>query len=114
MDSIEGAQNNPIWAVQALLGKRDEIMDKILKAYLHNAAEIVGHRSPSEKAYDDVVVDALRQGKTIKESLAIAGTQFPDEAIQWSDDNIEEIAAHYDYLRNHRDILRMIETHTKK
>jgi hypothetical protein len=55
-------------------------MDKILKAYLDNAAEIIGHRSPSEKAYDDAVVDALRQGKTIKESLAIAGTQFPDEA----------------------------------
>jgi hypothetical protein len=89
-------------------------MDKILKAYLDNAAEIIGHRSPSEKAYDDVVVDALRQGKTIKESLAFAGTQFPDEAIQCTDDNIAEIAAHYDYLRNHSDILRMIEVHKKK
>ena len=89
-------------------------MDKILKAYLDNAAEIIGHRSPSEKAYDDAVVDALRQGKTIKESLAIAGRQFPDEAIQWSNDNIDDIAAHYDYLRNHSDILRMIETQTGK
>jgi len=89
-------------------------MDKILKAYLDNAAGIIGHRSPSEKAYDDAVVNALRQGKTIKESLAIAGTQFPDEAIRWSDDNIEEIAAHYDYLRNHSDILKMIETHKNK
>ena len=89
-------------------------MDKILEAYLDNAAKIIGHRSPSEKAYDDAVVDALRQGKSIKDSLAIAGAKFPDEAIQWSDGNIDEIAAHYDYLRNHSDILRMIETHTKK
>jgi len=89
-------------------------MNKIVKAYLDNAAEIIGDRSPSEKAYDDAVVDALRQGKTIKESLAIAGKQFPDEALQWSDDNIEEIAAHYDYLRNHSDILKMIEVHKKK
>jgi hypothetical protein len=89
-------------------------MDKILKAYLDNAVEIIGHRSPSEKAYDDAVVDALSQGKTIKESLAIAATQFPDEAIQWSDDNIGQIAAHYDYLRNHSDILKMIETHKNK
>ena len=89
-------------------------MNKIVKAYLDNAAEIIGDRSPSEKAYDDAVVDALRQGKTIKESLAIAGTQFPNEALQWSDDNIEEIAAHYDYLRNHSDILKMIEAHKKK
>ncbi len=95
-------------------GARDEIMDKILKAYLDNAAEIIGHRSPAEKAHDDAVVDALRQGKTIKESLAIAGAKFPDEAIEWSDSNIDEIAAHYDYLRNHSDILRMIEVHKKK
>jgi hypothetical protein len=89
-------------------------MDKILKAYLDNAAEIIGHRSPSEKAYDDAVVDALRQGHSIKESLAIAGAKFPDEAIQWNNDNIDQISAHYDYLRNHRDILKRIETHTKK
>ena len=89
-------------------------MDKILKAYLDHAAEMIGQRSPNEKAYDDAVLDALRRGKTIKESLAIAGTQFPDEAIQWSDDNIEEIATHYDYLRNHSDILKMIEVHKKK
>jgi hypothetical protein len=89
-------------------------MDKILKAYLDNAAEIIGHRSPSEKAYDDAVVDGLRQGHSIKESLAIAGAKFPDEAMEWSDSNIDEIAAHYDYLRNHSDILRMIETHTRK
>ncbi len=89
-------------------------MDKILKAYLDNAAEIIGHRSPSEKAHDDAVVDALRQGKSIKESLAIARAKFPDETIEWSDSNIDEIAAHYDYLRNHGDILRMIEVHKNK
>ena len=89
-------------------------MDKILEAYLDNAAEIIGHRSPSETAHDDAVVDELRQGKTINKSLAIAGTQFPAEAIEWSDSNIGEIAAHYDYLRNHSDILKMIETHKKK
>ena len=89
-------------------------MDKILKAYLDNASGIIGRRTPNEKAYDDAVVDALIEGKSIKDSLAIAGAQFPDEAIEWSDSNIDDIAAHYDYLRNHSDILRMIETHTKK
>ena len=89
-------------------------MDKILKAYLDHAAEIIGHRSPSEKAHDDAVVDALRQGHSIKESLAIARAKFPDEAIEWTDDNIGDISAHYDYLRNHGDILKMIEVHKKK
>ena len=89
-------------------------MDKILKAYLDHAAEMIGHRSPSEIAHDDAVVEALRQGHSIKESLDIAGAKFPDEAIEWNDDNINEISDHYDYLRNHSDILRMIEIHTKK
>jgi len=89
-------------------------MDKILKAYLDNAAEIIGNRNPSEIAHDDAVVDALRQGHSIKESLAIAGAKFPDEALKWNDGNIDEISAHYDYLRNHGDILKMIEVHKKK
>ena len=89
-------------------------MDKILKAYLDHAAEMIGHRSPSEVAYDDAVLDALRQGHSIKESLAIAGAKFPDEAIEWNDANIKDISAHYDYLRNHSDILKMIEIHKKK
>jgi len=89
-------------------------MDKILKAYLDHAAEMIGHRSPSEIAHDDAVVDALRQGHSIKESLAIAGAKFPDEAIEWNNDNIDDISAHYDYLRNHSDIIKMDEVHTKK
>jgi hypothetical protein len=89
-------------------------MDKILKAYLDNGEEIIGDRSPSEIAYDDAVVDALRQGHSIKESLAIAGTKFPDEALEWNDGNIDEISAHYDYLRNHGDILKMIEAHKEE
>ena len=89
-------------------------MDKILKAYLDHAAEIIGHRSPGEIAHDDAVVEALKHGHSIKESLAIARAKFPDEAIQWNDDNIDDISAHYEYLRNHSDIKRMIEIHKKK
>lgn len=75
---------------------------------------MIGHRSPSEIAHDDAVVDALTQGHPIKEALAIARAKFPHEAIEWNDDNIDDISAHYDYLRNHSDIIRMIEAHTKK
>jgi len=89
-------------------------MHKILKAYLDHATEIIGHRSPGEIAHDDAVVEALKQGHSIKESLAIARAKFPDEAIEWSDDNIDDISAHYDYLRNHSDVIRMIEVHRKK
>jgi hypothetical protein len=41
-------------------------MDKILRGYLDHAAEVIGNRSASEIAYDDAVVDALRQGHSKK------------------------------------------------
>jgi len=44
-------------------------MNKILRAYLDHAAEKIGHRSPGEIAHDDAVVDALRQGHSIKKLL---------------------------------------------
>ena len=37
-------------------------MEKILKASLDHAAEIIGHRSSGEIAHDDAVVEALRHG----------------------------------------------------
>jgi len=59
-------------------------MDNTIKAYLDRAAEIIGDRTSSEIAHDDVVVEALNQGLTIKEALAIAGENHPDEAIKWT------------------------------
>jgi len=43
----------------------------------------------------------LNQGYTIKEALAIAGEKYPSEAIKWDNGNIGDIAAHYDYLKEH-------------
>ena len=81
-------------------------MDKLIKAYLNRAAEIIGDRTSGEIAHDDAVVEALNQGRTIKEALAIASGKHPDEAIQWDDSNIGDIAAHYEYLKEHSRIMR--------
>lgn len=81
-------------------------MDKSIKAYLDRAAEIIGDRTPSEIAHDNAVVDALNQGRTINEALVIASEKYPDEAIQWDDGNIGDIAAHYEYLKEHSLIMR--------
>ena len=45
-------------------------MDKTIKAYLDRAAEIIGDRTSGEIEHDDAVVEALNQGRTIKEALA--------------------------------------------
>ena len=88
-------------------------MDKITKAYLDRASEIIGERTKSEILHDDSVVEALTQGRTIKEALSIAGKKHPGEAIKWDDGNIGDIEAHYDYLREHTNILKSLKKQNK-
>jgi hypothetical protein len=89
-------------------------MDKTIKEYLDRAVEIIGDRTSSEIAHDDAVVEALNQGCTIKEALAIAGERHPSEAIKWNNDNIGDIAAHYEYLKEHTSIIRMLQKQRKR
>jgi hypothetical protein len=89
-------------------------MDKTIKAYLDRAAEIIGDRTSSEIAYDDAVVEALNQGRTIKEALAVAGEKHPSEAINLDNGNIGDIAAHYEYLKEHTRIIRMLQKQRKR
>ena len=86
-------------------------MDKTIKAYLNRAAEVIGDRTSSEIAHDDAVVEALNQGRTIKEALTISGEKHPGEAIKWDNGNI---GAHYEYLKEHTRIMRMLQEQRKK
>lgn len=81
-----------------------------MKAYLEQAAQIIGERTPGEIAHDDAVVEALNQGHTIEEALNIAGEKFPDEAINWDKSNIDDIAVHYDYQKNHSFIMKKMRS----
>ena len=84
-------------------------MDKALKGYLDRAKEIIGDRTSSEAAYDDTVVQALSNGHPIEKALAIAGEKHPNEAIEWDKSTIADIAAHYQYLREHARIMQMLK-----
>ena len=88
-------------------------MDKITKAYIDRASEIIGERTKSEIFHDDAVVEALIQGQTIEEALSIAGKKHPGEAIKWNYGNIGDITAHYDYLREHANILKSLKKQKK-
>ena len=89
-------------------------MDKMLKAYLDRAAEIIGDRTPIEIKHDDEVVKALNQGHSIEDALAIAARKYPDEAINWDESYINDISAHYEYQKEHKKIMKMIEKKRKK
>jgi len=83
-------------------------MDKLTKAYLERAAEIIGERSSDEIAHDNAVVEALNQGCSIQDALAVAAARYPSEKLKWDATNINEIAAHYDYIKEHTSILEKI------
>lgn len=83
-------------------------VQELLDAYLDSAAEfseMLKERTQGEVAYDCEVVAGLRRGLSISTTLDLANEKYPDEALQWDDDTIVDIKAHYEYLMNHEDIL---------
>ncbi len=89
-------------------------MDKMLKQYLDRAKEILGERTAGEIAYDNAVVDALNSGLSLEAALFLAGQHHPDEAMQWDSSNINDIAAHYDYLKTHKQIMKKLQMKNRK
>jgi len=61
-------------------------------------------RTDDEVAYDNVIIQELRRGSSIKKALKIAAEKYPEEALQYDDETIGDIKAHYDYLLNHEAI----------
>ncbi len=81
----------------------------MLKQYLDRAKEIIGERTASEIAHDNAVVDALNSGLPIEAALSLAAKHHPNEALQWDSGNINDIAAHYDYLKQHEQIMKKLQ-----
>ncbi|MFQ5866088.1 MAG: YecA family protein [bacterium] len=63
--------------------------------------EMLNEGTENEVAYDNVVLERLRKGNTIREALDFAAEKYPEEALQYDDDNIDDIHAHCDYSLNH-------------
>lgn len=84
-------------------------MDKMMKQYLDRSKEIIGDRTASEIAHDNAVVEFLNMGLPIEAALANAGQKHPGEAIKWDASNIDGIAEHYDYLKEHEAIMRKLQ-----
>jgi hypothetical protein len=89
----------------------DEVKE-LIDSYLKDTAEfssMLEERTAGEVAYDNEVVTALRKGLSIKKALELAGKKYPDDALQWSDETIEDIRTHYEYLMNHEDIIAKLK-----
>jgi len=81
----------------------------ILKQYLERSAEIVGERTPEEEKYGREVIRWMKKGKPIKKAIAKANLKVPGEALQVADDNLTDIQSHYEYIREHEEIMRKLK-----
>jgi hypothetical protein len=69
--------------------------------YFAGFEEELEQRTASEIAYDNVIIKELSKGRSIKKALKIAAKKYPDEALQYIDENIDDIKEHYEFLLNH-------------
>ena len=78
------------------------------KQYFQRSQEIIGNRTKDEERYDKEVLRWLRKGKNIKKAVGKANEKFPQEALRLNVSNINDVAAHYDYLLEHENIINKI------
>jgi hypothetical protein len=76
--------------------------------YLQRAREIIGDRSPSEIAYDDCVAAHLSRGMDIKRAIRAANQEHPEEALAPGPDHWADLAARYEYILEHKAILKTL------
>jgi len=77
-------------------------------AYFQRAREIIGDRSQAEIDYDNSVVAHLSTGMDIKRAIAAANERHPKEALQPGPDDWADLAARYQYIKEHKDILKRL------
>jgi Skp family chaperone for outer membrane proteins len=77
----------------------------LLSQYLQRSQEIIGDRTREEIRYDKEVLRWRRKGKKIQKAIERANKKYPKEALEVNKKTINEVAAHYDYLLEHENIM---------
>ncbi len=75
---------------------------------------MLAERTPAEVAYDNDVLAGLRKGLPIREALELASEKHQEEVLKVDDTTIGDIKDHYEYLRNHEDILAKLRGGSQK
>ena len=78
----------------------------ILNQYLQRSQEIIGDRTREEVRYDKEVLRWLRKRKKIQKAIERANKKYPKEALDVNEKTINDVAAHYDYLLEHENIIK--------
>lgn len=80
----------------------------IIDYYFKRANEVIGERTPDEVEYDNAILRALKKGKTTPEAIRFANKLYPKEALEITDETINDLTSHYRYLLEHERILKML------
>jgi hypothetical protein len=86
-------------------------LSEIIRFYIETSPEFekdLQQRSPDEVSYDTVVINQLKKGRSIEKALRYAGVKYPDEALHYDSDTLDDIIAYYDYLLSHELIKQRI------
>ena len=78
----------------------------LINQYLQRSQEIIGDRTREEVRYDKEVLRWLRKGKKIQRAIERANKKYPKEALEVNDRTINDVAAHYEYLLEHENIMK--------
>ena len=78
----------------------------LLNQYLQRSQEIIGDRTREEMRYDKEVLRWLRKGKKIQKAIENDNKKNPKEALEIDDKTINDVAAHYEYILEHENIMK--------
>lgn len=78
----------------------------LINQYFQRSQEIIGDRTREEVRYDKEVLRWLRKGKKIQKAIERANKKHPKEALEVNDRTINDVAAHYEYLLEHENIMK--------
>jgi len=78
----------------------------LIDQYLQRSQEIIGDRTREEVRYDKEVLRWLRKGKKNQKAIERANKKYPKEALEVNDRTINDVAAHYEYLLEHENIVK--------
>ena len=78
----------------------------LINNYLARARDILGDRTDAEIEYDNTVVAFLAKGMVIQSAIDAANREHPDEALKVHPIHLEDLAARYDYISQHKLMLQ--------
>jgi len=81
----------------------------LLKDYLERAAEIIGERTTEEEIYDDEIVAWIEKGRSIRVAITKANEKYRSEALVVEDALLPDLRQRYDYLLEHKRIVRKLQ-----